>query len=120
MSARKRRPRATDDKPTVVAPHGASHKIVWSARALTDLDAIGDFIARDNPAAAKRWVDELFEHATMAAHAPRMGRVVPEIRADVIRELLLRSYRIVYQIEGDEIRILTVFEGHRRFPSDAL
>jgi len=30
---------------------------------------------------------------------------------------MLVSYRIVYQVLPREIAVLTVFEGHRRFPS---
>jgi hypothetical protein len=41
---------------------------------------------------------------------------VPEIGRDDIREVLLRSYRIVYAIREGEIRVLTVFEGHRMLP----
>jgi plasmid stabilization system protein ParE len=35
-----------------------------------------------------------------------------------VREIFKRTYRIVYRVMSDRIEILTVFEGHRRFPSD--
>ena len=28
------------------------------------------------------------------------------------------TYRIVYRIQGNEVQVITVFEGHRLFPSD--
>ncbi len=37
-----------------------------------------------------------------------------------VREVLLRSYRIVYRIHGTEIRVLTVFESHRLLPQEIL
>jgi plasmid stabilization system protein ParE len=47
-----------------------------------------------------------------------MGRVVPEINNDSIRELLVYSYRLVYQISQDnEIQVLTLFHSKRRFPT---
>jgi plasmid stabilization system protein ParE len=49
---------------------------------------------------------------------PLSGRVVPELERDDIREVFLRSYRIIYRVADDNIRILTVFEGHRRLRLD--
>jgi plasmid stabilization system protein ParE len=92
----------------------------WTARARRDLDDIGDFIARDDRRAARRWLRKLQEKAEAAAAAPHAGRIVPEVGRDDVREVLLRSYRIVYRLVGDEVHVLTVFEGHRQFPADAV
>ncbi len=88
-------------------------KLLWTIHARDDLLEIGRFIAGDNPAAARRWVDKLRERARKAAQHPRTGRVVPEIGRDDVREVLLRTYRIVYRVLGTEIHVLTVFESHR-------
>lgn len=85
-------------------------------RALRDLANIRRYIAQDNPTAARRWVTKLEQRANKAAIAPMAGRVVSEVEGQVVREVFLRSYRIVYQIVGDELHVLTVFEGHRLFP----
>lgn len=45
---------------------------------------------------------------------PLGGRVVPELGRTDVREVFLRTYRIIYRVAGDDIRILTVFEGHQR------
>ena len=52
---------------------------------------------------------------------PQAGRIVPESadRRD-IREVLRGAYRIVYRIRANANEVLTVFEGHRLFPDDAL
>jgi len=84
------------------------------------LRAIARYIARDDPDAARRWVGRLRERAREAAATPKAGRRVPEIDRDDIREVLLRSYRIVYCLTEGGILVLTVFEGHRLFPQDAL
>jgi plasmid stabilization system protein ParE len=95
-------------------------KIRWMPQALRDLEAIRRFIARDSPAAARRWVARLQDRAGAAASAPLAGRVVPEFdRADV-REVFLSSYRIVYRVIGGEMHVLTVFEGHRLMRRDGL
>lgn len=91
-------------------------RLRWTARAQRDLTAIADYISQDSPQAARAWVEKLRERAQRAAAGPLAGRVVPELgRADV-REVFLRTYRIVYAIRDDAIDVLTVFEGHRLFP----
>jgi toxin ParE1/3/4 len=86
----------------------------WTEKGAADLLAIGDYIAADRPAAARAWVERLRECAARAADNPRAGRVVPEIGREDVREMLLRSYRVVYRVAPKGIVVLTVFEGHRR------
>ncbi len=93
-------------------------KLRWTGRGRRDLIEIGRYIARDKPEAARRWVDRLRKHARAAAKHPNSGRQVPEIGLDNVREVLVGNYRIVYEIHKTEIRVLTVFEGHRLLPSD--
>lgn len=101
-------------------PPKEAPRVRWMPQALRDLHAIRRFIARDNPVAARRWVSRIQDRARAAASAPQAGRVVPEFdRADV-REVFLRSYRIVYRVLDDELHVLTVFEGHRLLRPDDL
>jgi len=88
-------------------------RVIWSQRARDDLLAIGQYIARDDAKAARRWVEKLRRSAREVALSPRSGRRVPEINREEIREIILRSYRIVYRVTEKGIEILTVFEGHR-------
>jgi len=37
---------------------------------------------------------------------------------DDVREIFLKSYRIVYRLRDEGIDVLTVFEGHRLFPEN--
>ena len=93
-------------------------RLGWSRRAVRDLIEIADFIALDSPAAARVWVERLRHRAERAATAPRAGRIVPEFGREDVREVLLKSYRIVYRIVPGAIAVLTVFEGHRQMPRD--
>jgi plasmid stabilization system protein ParE len=85
----------------------------WSSSARQDLREIGQYIARDNPKAARGWVEKLRIRAQQAASIPRSGRIVPEFGRDDIREVLEGSYRIVYQISSNAVEVLVVMEGHR-------
>jgi plasmid stabilization system protein ParE len=91
-------------------------KVVWSIRALNDLDAIAEYIARDDALAARRWIDKIKVRAIRAARVPGTGRVVPEYRRPDIREVLLRSYRILYALQPRRCLVLRVIEGHQRLP----
>ena len=92
-------------------------RLRWTARARKDLLEIAGYIARDDPAAARRWVERLRDRARRAAELPMSGRVVPEIGRPDIREVFVRNYRIVYRVLEVEVHVLTVFEGHRLLPS---
>lgn len=85
----------------------------WTERASADLISIGDYIAADNAAAARSWVQRLRVRASKASKARRGGRIVPEVGREDVREVFLRTYRIVYRVVDDGIVVLTVFEGHR-------
>lgn len=42
-----------------------------------------------------------------------IGRVVPEAQSENVREILYRSYSIIYQIVGERVDVLTVVHGSR-------
>ena len=88
-------------------------KLRWTDGARRDLLDIGRHVARGDPIAARRWVERLREQARKARRNPHIGRVVPEFQRTDVREVLLRSYRIVYRLREDAGEVLTVFEGHR-------
>ena len=95
---------------------GSDIPIWWSRRARRDVRKTGDFIARDKPEAAARWVHRIVGAVGRLALFPGSGRTVPEIGRDDVREIIFDGYRIVYQIHKDTITVLTVFEGHMRLP----
>ncbi|KIG19004.1 Death on curing protein, Doc toxin [Enhygromyxa salina] len=94
--------------------------LVWTDRALDDLEEIDAYIAADDPIAAERWVEGLLAAAQRAGELPMSGRQVPELGREDVREIIKRSYRIVYRILEDRAQVLTVFEGHRRLPPGLL
>lgn len=94
-------------------------KLRWSRRAVADLDAIANYIADDNPEAARRWIEALRVRARRAAHAPGTGRQVPEYLDPNVREVIHRRYRLIFAVVGRGIVVLHVTEGHRLLPERA-
>lgn len=86
----------------------------WSSRAARDLEAIGDYIARENPLAAFRFVEGLIARADALSETPLIGRIVPEFGRTDTREVLSGNYRLVYRVTDGKVHVLTVFEGHRQ------
>lgn len=87
-------------------------RIVWSEPAIANLEAIRDYIARDSPHRAARFLGRLVAAAEPLQEFPELGRVVPEGDGRQ-REILFAPYRIIYRVEGDRIYIVTVVHGAR-------
>jgi len=90
-----------------------AHRIVWARRAVQDLEAIASYIAQDSPAYANNVVRSVVNQTKTLANFPRAGRKVPEFDDEDIREVFAYSYRIIYQLQQDEILIAAVIHGKR-------
>jgi toxin ParE1/3/4 len=90
-----------------------AHRVVWSRRALQDVEAIADYIANDSPAYAAVVVKSIIHQTRMLVSFPRSGRKVPEFDDEEIREVIAYSYRIIYRLQQDELLISAVIHGKR-------
>ncbi len=95
-------------------------KIIWSPLAIDRTTEIAEYIALDNPAAAKNWIGLIFQEVELLVSSPKMGRVVPEIGSKQIRELIIANYRIIYRIEKINISILTIRHGKQILPVEEI
>jgi plasmid stabilization system protein ParE len=48
-------------------------RVIWTRPATNDLEAIGDYIAHDDPRAAARTVRRIVEHADILSAFPQLG-----------------------------------------------
>jgi len=88
-------------------------KVEWTEPAVSDLEGIRDFIARDSEYYATRFVEKIIEAVESLQKFPEIGRPVPEAEEQNIRELLFHHYRIIYRAELNRILVLTVIHGAR-------
>lgn len=84
----------------------------WSQRARADLKAIHDYVAADSPTNAKAVVRDILARAATLPETPRIGRRVPEFDDPDIREVPAHSWRVIYQLRGNAVFIVTLI--HRR------
>lgn len=87
--------------------------VKWTRHAQTQLRHIHDYIAQDSPLYAKRVSDALVRKTFLLDELPHMGRKVPELNEENVRELALYSYRILYEIKTTHIEILAVIHKRR-------
>jgi toxin ParE1/3/4 len=88
-------------------------RIVWTDQAIDDLTGIMDYIARDSPRYALQTGERIYEAAGKLNLGVRAGGMVPEFNHDHFREVLMRPYRIIYEIRGEGCYIVAVIHGSR-------
>ena len=89
----------------------------WSVPARNDLKQIHDYIAKDSKYYARNVIQEIVAKAETLTEFPEIGRMVPEISYQNIRELIVYSYRLIYEISAAGIEILAIIHGRRDFTS---
>jgi addiction module RelE/StbE family toxin len=93
-------------------------RLRWSPRAVDDLEAIREYIARDSPQYASLVVQRLVNSVERLTDFPEVGRMVAEVGVPELRELIVRPFRLVYRLKPGLVEIATVFRSSRRFPQD--
>ncbi len=91
------------------------YKIVWSPEAIEDLQSIAEYIQRDSEFYARAVVIKILDVSRSIKDFPLIGRIVPELENESIRERFVYSYRLVYQIKTQRILIVAVIHGKRLF-----
>lgn len=86
----------------------------WTGPANADRRRIRDYIGRDNPQAALNLQEQLGRKAALLIDNPFLG---PPGQIPGTRELVAHpSYRLIYNVRGDTVRILRVLHTARRWP----
>ena len=82
----------------------------------SDLEAIADYIAIDNPTRALTFVGEIREEIQRIGRNPHIYRLRPEIGKDA-RLAVAGHYVILFRITAKAIRIERVVYGGRDLPN---
>ena len=88
-------------------------RLIWTEPALSDLDAVADYIALDNPVAAAHLVEQVFECVERLERFPKSGKCPPELPHSPYREVIVSPCRVFYRIEDDSVYLLHVMRAER-------
>lgn len=91
-------------------------KIVWTTRALDQIHELRQYIAKDAPARAEKFTEELIGAVTtLLEDFPLAGRHVPERNDPNLREYTYKNYRVIYRVMTDHLRILTIIHARQQY-----
>lgn len=65
------------------------------------------------PRHARLFVNRIRQAAQSLAAFPNLGRRVPDLDDPALREIIVRSYRIMYRVEDGDVFIAAVVHGAR-------
>jgi len=88
--------------------------IEFSPQSEVDLRLIIEYYRKLNPSTAKRYYHGIMTHIDKLLLYPKMGRPVPEfidIFYEKYRELIFETFRIIYRIENQSIKIIRIIDG---------
>ena len=73
------------------------YTLTWSPEATEDLELIAEYISRDSEFYARAVVSKIITDVRSIPDHPFVGRIVPEMEDESIRERFVYSYRLVYK-----------------------
>jgi toxin ParE1/3/4 len=97
-------------------------ELIWGVEAVSDLEYIYDFIARDSHHYAKHQVERIYQSTERLRQFPESGRHVPEFPHLPHREVIIDNYRVIYRYvpESNDVLIVTVVHGRRLLTESTL
>jgi toxin ParE1/3/4 len=88
--------------------------VEFTPKAIEDVENLAEYIALQSPHYAQKLVKSIFKEVEILKAFPYIGRVVPEINEQEVREIFYQKYRIVYHIiDPSTIHIVTIQRSAR-------
>ena len=96
-------------------------QVVWTEPAVADLEAIADYIAIENIAAARALVQRIVQHIGQLADHPESGSRPKELGSrSRYRQIVEPPCRIFYRFDGKQVFVLHVMRTERLLRRSAL
>ncbi|NEP45532.1 MAG: type II toxin-antitoxin system RelE/ParE family toxin [Okeania sp. SIO2H7] len=89
------------------------YQVVWSYKAIDDVDAIASYIARDSVPYAAAVVQKIINLTRSLAKDPLAREVVEEFGEENLRQEFAYSYRVIYVVKDDVVTIAAVVHGKK-------
>ncbi len=87
--------------------------IHWTDEAIEQALKIREYLANTSPEYAVMITNRIFERVEQLLQFPHSGPLYKKAGLPQVRELLVRPYKIVYEVTHKQIRILAVFHQHQ-------
>ena len=91
-------------------------KLNWLSKADNDLIQIYNYIYEDSVYYSVKTVNEIVRRTDNLNFSPYMGRKVPEYNLNELRELIYKSYRIIYEVQANRVFIRRIWHSARLLP----
>ena len=72
-------------------------------------------LAQDSLTAAQQLLESALDMAESLTVFDEHGRIVPELEQPSVREVLVQSYRLIYEVFDTKVEILAFIHGARDF-----
>lgn len=94
------------------------YRVVLSPSARADLRDIVRYISIDDPDEALRFGSFLISRSRLLSQSPELGRIVPEFEDPLIREIIVRAYRVVYRVDHSQqlVEVIRFWHAARDVP----
>ena len=90
-------------------------EVVWAERARRALDEALAYIEERSPQSARRLAERVLERADSLDTFSERGRIVPEVGDPTLRELLIDPFRLMYELDERQVRIVGFIHQRRLF-----
>jgi addiction module RelE/StbE family toxin len=89
-------------------------EVTWTPAAIRQWEKIVEYVSQYAPKTAEKLGERLMRAPDHLVHSPKMGRRVPTMKRDDLRELLsVRPYRIIYLLRGEQCIVVAVIHGRQ-------
>ncbi len=88
-----------------------AYRVVWSSKAIEDVDAIATYIGRDSPSYAAAVVRKILDTGRSLETCPLAGKHCAEFSDETIFEKSAYTYRLIYQVKEDSVIVAAIVHG---------
>jgi toxin ParE1/3/4 len=94
------------------------YQVILSPSARSDIRDIVRYISLDAPNRALSFGQFLISKTRLLGKFPELGRVVPELANSTLREIIVRSYRVIYRVDhtNQKVEVVRFWHGARGEP----
>lgn len=90
-----------------------AYRVIWSPKAVEDVDAIAGYIGRDSSFYAAAVVRKIIDITHALDESALSGAIATEFNDPMIREKSAYTYRIIYRVKEDTVTIAAIIHNKR-------